>query len=60
MGVENEAGESLGDATALDPIANFDRVRRKPEPAVTPRATRSGPNLVELAHAQDHGVKKEV
>ena len=58
VGVENEAGESLGGATALDPIANLERVRRKPEPALTPRATCSGPNLVELAHAQYYGVKK--
>jgi transposase InsO family protein len=58
VGVENEAGESLGAATALDAIANLKRRRRKPE-AATPTATRNGPNLVELAHAQYHGVNKE-
>lgn len=60
VGVENEAGESLGSATALDPIANQRRVRRQPEPTVTPSGARNGPNLVELAHAQYHGVNKEV
>lgn len=32
IGVESEAGESLGDATELDRQANLHRVRRKPEP----------------------------
>jgi len=59
VGVENEDGESLGAATALDAIGNLKRRRRKPEPAATPTATRNGPNLVELAHAQYHGVNKE-
>jgi len=57
VGVENDVGESLGSATALDAIANIKRVRRKPEPATPPAALRTGPNLVELAHAQYHGVK---
>jgi putative transposase len=58
VGVENEAGESLGAATALDATANLERRRRKPEAAM-PTPTRNGPNLVELAHAQYHGVNKE-
>ena len=33
VGVEDAAGKSLGQATALDAIANIRRVRRKPEPA---------------------------
>ena len=58
VGVEDEAGNSLGCATALDAIANITRVRRKPEPAAAPASgERSGPNLVEIAHAQYHGVK---
>lgn len=58
VGVEDEAGNSLGQATALDAIANITRVRRKPEPAAAPApGERSGPNLVEIAHAQYHGVK---
>ena len=57
VGVEDEAGNSLGSATALDAIANIKRVRRKPEPLATPVSSGSGPNLVELAHAQYHGVK---
>ena len=58
VGVEDEAGKSLGEATALDAIANLKRVRRKPEPAAPSLGARNGPNLVEIAHAQYHGVKK--
>ncbi len=64
IGVENEAGESLGEATALDLMANLHRVRRKPEqpggddgasllggnPKRGPGG--AGPNLVELVHRQ--------
>ena len=57
VGVEDDAGESLGSATVLDRHANIKRVRRKPEPVVTPTGSGNGPNLVELAHAQYHGVK---
>jgi putative transposase len=57
VGVEDDAGKSLGQATALDAIANIKRVRRKPEPAVPLLRTRSGPNLVEIAHARYHGLK---
>ena len=67
IGVESDAGESLGQATALDLMANLKRVRRKPEPssddegldvtASTPKHGPGGPggpgpNLVELAHRQ--------
>jgi transposase InsO family protein len=58
VGVENEAGVSLGQATALDVLANIKRVRRKPEPAPASTGSRDGPNLVELAHAQYHGLKR--
>jgi len=54
VGVENEASESLGGATRLDQIANIRRTRHKPEPAVATSAVRSGPNLVELAHARHY------
>ena len=54
VGVENEAGAWLGQATPLDAIANISRVRRKPEPAAE-LAERTGPNLIEIAHAQYHG-----
>ena len=65
VGVEDEAGVSLGQATALDVMANVHRTRRKPEPpeatseTVKPlgKGPRTGPNLVELAHAQYHGNK---
>jgi len=64
VGVEDAAGVSLGQATALDVLANVHRTRRKPEPpevltdtaCPTGKAPRTGPNLVELAHAQYHGV----
>ncbi len=55
VGVENEAGASLGAATHLDQLANIQRVRRKPEPVPEALTPHSGPNLVELAHAQYHG-----
>ena len=60
VGVEDDAGVSLGQATALDVLANAHRTRRKPEPPeavgalhnTPPKAPRTGPNLVELAHAR--------
>jgi putative transposase len=57
VGVEDEAGGSLGQATALDVIANSHRARRKPAPTQSSSGARTGPNLVELAHARYHGVK---
>ena len=59
LGVEDAAGLSLGQATALDKLANLKRVRRKPEPAQMTTGERTGPNLVELAHAKHHGKNKE-
>jgi putative transposase len=59
VGVEDAAGNSLGAATPLDMLANIQRVRRKPEPAAQSLAPRSGPNLVELAHAQYHGLNHD-
>jgi putative transposase len=58
VGVENEDGVSLGEATALDEIGNTRRARRKPEPAAQPLA-RGGPNLVEIAHRRYHGLKED-
>jgi hypothetical protein len=55
VGVEDEAGVSLGEATPLDAIANIKRKRRKPDP-VTDIVVRNGPNLVEIAHAKYHGL----
>ena len=54
VGVENEKGESLGQATPLDAIANLDRRRRKPDPVITPVSS-DGPNLVELAYRKYYG-----
>jgi transposase InsO family protein len=59
VGVEDAAGNSLGQATPLDAIANIKRVRRRPEPAQMTSAARTGPNLVELAHSKYHGVKND-
>lgn len=55
VGVEDDAGKSLGEATVLDAIANMRRARRKPEPAPD-LGVRNGPNLVEIALKQYHGV----
>lgn len=59
VGVEDAAGTSLGAATPLDQLANIERVRRKPEPTPAALAPHSGPNLVELAHAQYHGTNHD-
>lgn len=56
VGVENDKGEVLGQPTPLDPIANLERVRRKPDPVVTAAPNADGPNLVELAYRQYHGI----
>ena len=58
VGVEDEAGVSLGEATPLDAIANIKRKRRKPE-TVTDIVARNGPNLVEIAHAKYHGLSAD-
>jgi len=58
VGIEDAAGMSLGQATALDVLANVQRKRRKPEPAQqllnnsADKGPRTGPNLVELANAR--------
>jgi putative transposase len=57
VGVEDDTGNSLGEATPLDAIANIKRTRRKPEP-LADMSARNGPNLVEIAHARYHGTKK--
>lgn len=55
VGVENAQGEAIGQATPLDALANATRRRRMPTPVVTP-PTGTGPNLVELAYRQYHGL----
>jgi putative transposase len=59
IGVEDEAGTSLGAATLLDALANRHRRRRKPTPTpvdlVDPIAATAGPTLVDLAYAQHYG-----
>jgi len=57
VGVEDDSGKSLGQATALDTTANSHRRRRKGAPAEPVVGAREGPNLVEIAHARYHGVK---
>ena len=59
VGVEDDAGESLGLATKLDAIGNLNRVRRKPNQETNHKEPRSGPNLVELAHQKYHGLKEK-
>jgi putative transposase len=59
LGVENESGESLSNATALDALANIKRVRRKPAPVGdVPGTDRAAANLVELAYRQYHGIEE--
>jgi hypothetical protein len=57
VGVEDDSGQSLGQATALDAIANSHRTRRKGTPADPVVGAREGANLVEIAHARYHGIK---
>jgi transposase InsO family protein len=56
MGVEDENGHWLGEATPLDTIGNSRRARCKPDSALQPAPTLAGPNLVEIAHARYHGL----
>ena len=58
VGVEDDTGKSLGEATPLDAIANINRTRRKPEP-VADISARNRPNLVKIAHARYHGTKTQ-
>lgn len=60
LGVENESGERVGSATALDTLANLKRVRRKPAPVVDVLGTdRAATNLVELAYQQYHDIEED-
>jgi hypothetical protein len=57
LGVEDEQGNSLGEATPLDRVANTQRRRHKPRPTTTPNApTPNALNAVELAYRQYHGI----
>ncbi|CAM3973441.1 Integrase catalytic domain-containing protein [Roseateles saccharophilus] len=55
VGVEDDEGRSLGEATPLDPIGNAHRTRRKAGAPDAQPAPRSGPNLVEIALRRHHG-----
>jgi len=54
IGVEDDKGKCLGQATPLDALANLSRVRRKTDTEPAPTTDRSGPNRVELAFLQYH------
>lgn len=56
VGVEDNRGNSLGQATALDAIANCHRPRHKSPPADAALGARQGANLVEIALARHHGI----
>ena len=58
VGVENDQGECIGQATPLDALANATRKRRTPMPVIAPTPA-TGPNLVELAYRQYHGLSEE-
>ena len=58
LGVEDEKGNPIRQATPLDAIANVHRIRHKPAPVKTPTlAPGTGPNLVELVYQQYHDFK---
>ncbi|MCU0921355.1 MAG: DDE-type integrase/transposase/recombinase [Burkholderiaceae bacterium] len=59
VGVEDDAGVSLGQATVLDAIANNHRTRRKSTPTDPSLGARQGANLVEIAHAQYHRINDD-
>jgi transposase InsO family protein len=60
VGVEDQAGQPLGGVAVLDAVANLTRRRRRNAPTGTGAdahaATGQGPNLVEIAHRQYHGL----
>ena len=60
IGVEDDNGESLGAATALDALANVQRRRRQPRPSETP-ASGATDNAVEMAYRDyyDHTEETE-
>lgn len=60
VGVEDDSGRPLGQATPLDAIANSHRTRRKGAPADPTLGARQGANLVEIAHARYHGIEDHV
>jgi transposase InsO family protein len=59
VGVEDDSGNLLGPATALDTIANSHRRRHKSTPADAAGGARQGANLVEIAHARYHGIHQD-
>ena len=57
ISVENNQGETLGQSTPLDVLANSHRQRHKPSPqADCSRTQPQGPNLVEMAYRQYHAI----
>ena len=57
ISVENNQGETVGQATALDVLANSHRRRRQPTTPAAGRPTKSpGPSLVEMAYRQYHAL----
>ncbi len=57
VGVEDDSGQSLGQATALDAVANSHRTRRKSTPTDPAIGTPQGANLIEIALARHYGIK---
>jgi hypothetical protein len=55
VGVEDEAGNTLGAATPLDLLANAHRRRRKPGTPPAAPAVPSAPSLLDLAVARHYG-----
>lgn len=59
VGVEDDDGQSLGEATPLDQIGNAHRARRMAGAAGVALAPHSGPNLVEIAYQRYHGASNK-
>jgi len=61
ISVENNQGETLGEATPLDVLANTHRRRRKPAtPVEAHQTTPQGLNLVEMAYRQYHAIDDDL
>ncbi len=56
VGVEDENGQPLGAATALDAVANAHRTRRQPTPLIAAPHAPTGLNAVEQAYRDYHAL----
>lgn len=59
VGIEDDKGAPLGQATPLDLLANASRKRRQPHEQAVQAGPRTSPNQVEQAHRKYHGKKED-